>query len=174
MTQSKTETIGAEGVPLKVGDEVELVGQNDMWSRDKFISSTIETITVNPNGGPDICRIVQVGRASHRAVVSYVDADKLQKPFGHRLVASTNSPLEENNIMTDKMPRLGDPAPFYVAGDEYDHVITAVLGPKKIKVAQGKTIDTAFGPEEIVTLRKNGYWRSQKTGGNSYFSVYCR
>lgn len=79
----------------------------------------------------------------------------------------------ENN---DKMPQIGDPAPLYLCGDWYDHVIIEVHSATRIVVAQGSTIDTAFGPKEIVTRRKSGQW--VRSGGarrsSGYHSVYAR
>ena len=79
----------------------------------------------------------------------------------------------ENN---DKMPQIGDRAPLYLCGDRYDHVIIEVHSPNRVVVAQGSTIDTAFGPKEVVTRRRGGSWVTQgKTGQQAgYFSVYPR
>ena len=80
----------------------------------------------------------------------------------------------ENN---DKMPQIGDSAPLYLCGDWYDHVIIEVHSATRIVVAQGSTIDTAFGPKEIVTRRpKSGQWVAQgKTRQQAgYHSVYAR
>ena len=76
----------------------------------------------------------------------------------------------------DKMPQIGDLAPLYLCGGRYDHVIIEVHSKTRVVVAQGSTIDTAFGPKETVTRRKNGMW--VRTGGSErrsgYYSVYCR
>lgn len=68
----------------------------------------------------------------------------------------------------------GTPANFYVCGSYYEHVVTEVLGPKKVVLRQG-TADNAFGPPEVFTLRKNGYWVKVGTSMNSgYARLYCK
>ena len=80
--------------------------------------------------------------------------------------------------MDNNLPRIGDLAPLYLCGDRYDHVIVEVHSAKRVVVAQGSTIDTAFGPKEVVTLRKSGMWVPQ--GGSAdgrtkgYHGIYCR
>lgn len=77
-----------------------------------------------------------------------------------------------------KKPCIGDLAPLYLCGVRYDHVILEVHSPTRIAVAQGTTVDTAFGPKEVITLRKSGMWVPQ--GGSAdgrtkgYHSVWCR
>lgn len=80
--------------------------------------------------------------------------------------------------MDNKLPRIGDLAPLYLCGDRYDHVILEVHSATRAVVAQGSRIDTAFGPKEVVSLRKSGMWVPQ--GGSAdgrtkgYHGVYCR
>jgi len=55
-------------------------------------------------------------------------------------------------------PRVGDPAPLYICGEVYSHVITRVLSPKRIEVRQCSSNLEPYGPREIVSLRKTGLW----------------
>ena len=63
----------------------------------------------------------------------------------------------------DKLPYTGAVAMFRVCGCDYPHVVTEVLGPKKVVLRQGEP-GNAFGPPEVFTLRKNGWW--VKMGGS--------
>ena len=80
--------------------------------------------------------------------------------------------------MDNKLPRIGDSAPLYIAGSRFEDVILEVHSAKRVVVAQGSTIDTAFGPKEVVSLRKTGMWVPQ--GGSAdgrsfgYHNVWCR
>lgn len=81
-----------------------------------------------------------------------------------------------SKTMDNKLPRIGDLAPLYLCGDWYDHVIIEVHSATRIVVAQGSTIDTAFGPKEVVARRKSGQWVPSGAARRSagYHSVYCR
>jgi len=69
--------------------------------------------------------------------------------------------MEDNGITP------GTRATFRVCGSEYEHVVTAVLGPRKVVLRQG-TPDNVFGPPEVFTRRRNGLWvavgRSESSG----------
>lgn len=74
----------------------------------------------------------------------------------------------------DKAITVGTPAVFHVCGSHYDHVVTAVLSPKKVVICQG-TPDNVFGPPEVFTLRNDGLWRRASSSPNSgYATIYPR
>ena len=84
--------------------------------------------------------------------------------------------------MKNKLPQIGDSAPFYIAGSRFEYVILEVHSAKRVVVAQGYTVSTACGPREVVTLRKSGMWVPQggSEDGRSHGyhsvcnSVWCR
>jgi len=73
----------------------------------------------------------------------------------------------------DKAITPGTKATFYVCGSYYDHVVTEVLSPKKVVLRQG-TVDNAFGPPEVFSLRKNGLWVQVGHSMNGgYARIHC-
>lgn len=55
-------------------------------------------------------------------------------------------------------PEVGTLMIELLCGERYEHVVTRVINSKTLEVQQGSTLQAAYGPLEIVTLRKNGRW----------------
>lgn len=73
----------------------------------------------------------------------------------------------------DKEIKAGTVVLFHICVASYEHVVTEVLSPKKVVLRQG-TVDNAFGPPEVFSLRKNGLWVQVGHSMNGgYARIHC-